>query len=700
LPALRIDVVAQFAQFQDSLNQIQRSVDKSVGGLSRGFGSLSGLIAGLGVSLSAGGFAAFVKNAINAQDEMGKMAQRAGLTVESLSALEHSARLSDVSLESLGQAMKKLSVNMLEVQSGSGEAQGAFKALNVSVTNTSGQLRGADRVLFDIADKFAAMEDGAGKTALAVKLFGRAGADLIPLLNQGADGLKRNADEAKRFGIVISTEAAKRAEEFNDNLTRIAQQSKGAGIAIANELLPWLNRMVEQLLEGTRIAGSFLGALRLFGLSSITSDNAGDKIRDINTELTRLRKLVDTPPSGAGGAMIERVNTDIKALEKQLEFAKFLQRQSALQLPGGDTPGEQARLRSRLQPAPKLIDDKSQKEAENIMERFQTKLRALQDQAAKVFGGGSEADEIGRFLRDQEKDLAKLAPAERARIVEALKGAAARVDAERGLLLAIKQTTEAEEEFARVQSEAMSFVPSTQAKERDRERLENMIGAEILIGKTNEEAQAFIDNMLEGIDFLIAEEEKAMRAAAGFNEQGELIVDTSKELREIGRDIGLTFSSAFEDAVTGGKKFRDILAGIAQDLLKLATRKLVTEPLLKSFEGLLTNSSSGIGSFFTDLFKPRALGGPVSAGGAFLVGEKGPELFVPGTSGSIVSNDKLSSAGGTTIYADMRGASVEAVHELRSLVMQINGTLEQRAVSAVVSATTRGGAAGMAIRGG
>ena len=72
------------------------------------------------------------------------------------------------------------------------------------------------------------MEDGAGKTALAIKLFGKSGADLIPLLNQGRAGIKELTDEAAKLGIVISTETAAKAEQFNDTLKNYRRPRKAS----------------------------------------------------------------------------------------------------------------------------------------------------------------------------------------------------------------------------------------------------------------------------------------------------------------------------------------------------------------------------------------------------------------------------------------------------------------------------------------
>lgn len=196
--------------------------------------------AGLAVATAMG---AMVKSAINSADEMSKTAQKAGVTVESLSRLAYAGNLSDVSLETLSGSLIKLSKGMAEIAAGKGaEVEAAFDALGVSALNLDGSMRAPDDVLKDIADKFAAMPDGAQKSALAVKLFGKSGAELIPLLNGGSAGLKQMADEADRFGITLDTKTAKSAEEFNDQLTRLQAMFQGIANKVMAAVLPALNQ--------------------------------------------------------------------------------------------------------------------------------------------------------------------------------------------------------------------------------------------------------------------------------------------------------------------------------------------------------------------------------------------------------------------------------------------------------------------------
>lgn len=195
---------------------------------------------------------ALVKHSIDAADATSKLAQQTGTTVEELSALTYAAKLADVSQEELGSALVKLTKNLSEAANGSGDAAEAFKLLGINVKNSDGSLKGADKVLGELAEKFAGFEDGPEKTALALAAFGKSGASLIPLLNGGAEGLKEMREEAEKLGLIISEETGKNAEAFNDNLTKLGEAVNGVGNRIAADLLPELVNLSSQLVELTK----------------------------------------------------------------------------------------------------------------------------------------------------------------------------------------------------------------------------------------------------------------------------------------------------------------------------------------------------------------------------------------------------------------------------------------------------------------
>lgn len=188
------------------------------------------------------------KRAIDTADNMSKAAQKVGVATEALSRLNYAAGYSDVSLEQLTGGLQRLTKNLADVASGKGAtAAVALQALGISATDSTGKLRAADEVFAEIADRFSRLEDGSTKTALAIQLFGRTGADLIPLLNSGRDGLQAMADESDRLGVTVSTKTGRAAEQFNDTLTKVGRIIDGVAMKVAEAALPALQDLADLL---------------------------------------------------------------------------------------------------------------------------------------------------------------------------------------------------------------------------------------------------------------------------------------------------------------------------------------------------------------------------------------------------------------------------------------------------------------------
>jgi hypothetical protein len=190
-----------------------------------------------------------VKAAIDSADSLNKMSQSAGVSTEELSKLKYAGELADVSTEMLGKSMGKLSKALVAAGTdATSQAGRAFAAMGVEVKNTDGTLRSSSEVLLDTADKFAGYKDGAEKTALAIALFGKAGASMIPLLNAGRDGLEESGKEAEKFGLVLDKKTTMAAEAFNDNLKKMDLIKQGLATTIAAKILPGLEALSEKLL--------------------------------------------------------------------------------------------------------------------------------------------------------------------------------------------------------------------------------------------------------------------------------------------------------------------------------------------------------------------------------------------------------------------------------------------------------------------
>ena len=136
---------------------------------------------------------------------------------------------------------------------------------------------------------------------------------------------------------------------------------------------------------------------------------------------------------------------------------------------------------------------------------------------------------------------------------------------------------------------------------------------------------------------LIQQEELAAKQR---NKQLEENERRTRQAQEAARDLGLTFTTAFEDAVLEGRKLGEVLKALVKDIARVFIRRGFTEPIV----GAASN-------YATSLFNPqptgsRQYGGGISAGRAYMVGEDGPELAVFGASGSVIPNNQL---GGMTV---------------------------------------------------
>lgn len=241
---INLKITANGAQALGALKQ----VEGGMGGLLKSSRMYLG-VAAVGLAGAAASMAVLVKQSINAADAASKTAQGIGLTVEALTGLQWAAGQSGVEAEALATNMGRLSKQIGEAATGAKQQSAAFRALGVDIMDASGNLRSGDEVLRDIADRFKDMPDGVDKTAAAMKLFGRSGADMIPLLNAGSEGIDGLVKEAEALGLVISTKTAQQAERFNDNLSVLGAVSKGAANQIMAELLPTLSDMTTALVD-------------------------------------------------------------------------------------------------------------------------------------------------------------------------------------------------------------------------------------------------------------------------------------------------------------------------------------------------------------------------------------------------------------------------------------------------------------------
>ncbi len=203
----------------------------------------------IGARVLAGGaaFAAPLAGAVkvfaSAGDQLNKMAIRTGISAESLSQLAFAAEQSGASLEAVETGLRNMQRSILDAERGLSTATDALARLGLTVDDLKGLSPEEQFKL--LADRLARVEDPTMRAALAMKLFGRSGTQLLPLLSQGAAGIEALQQEADRLGLTISTEQAQAAADFADAWNRIKRQLKAAVVQIGGALAPTLTRVLE-----------------------------------------------------------------------------------------------------------------------------------------------------------------------------------------------------------------------------------------------------------------------------------------------------------------------------------------------------------------------------------------------------------------------------------------------------------------------
>lgn len=411
--ALKVSLGIDSAQFTSGL----ASAQKGLGAFGKAAGiGLAAVATAAAAAATAMAFA--VKGAIDHADALSKTAQKAGVATEALSRLEFAAKLSDLSLDQLAGGLQKLSRNMVDVATGStGPAAAAFAALGISVKDSAGNVRASQDIFSDVAERFARMEDGATKTALAIQLFGKSGADLIPLLNSGKDGLKAMADESDRLGLTISTKTGRAAEMFNDTLTRVGAILSGVVNKVMEAALPALQSFASLLaspqfaqaaqtfgttlltvLNGVTqaIVGVTNAARDLFNYLSRGSSTVGMSLEQIKSELATANAIVNSPTANS------------VAKERSAAYAKQLQQQLANRQVS-DPVGEGASFGDVAGFNPTLPDVKPLTADLNALATATTAAKAAEDALKLAMSEGAAVFEATRTpLESAQMELDKL----------------------------------------------------------------------------------------------------------------------------------------------------------------------------------------------------------------------------------------------------------------------------------------------------
>jgi hypothetical protein len=240
---------ASIARLTQDMNDAKAVVGGAMAEINSAVEMAKKSLGALGIVASLGGLAALAESAITAAAEMYKLSERTGVAVNSLSGLRAAAKLSGTDMNDVATGLQKLSKSMVEAQSGTGKAADTFRALGVSATDGSGRLKSADAVMLELAKSLQQFQPGVATTTALINLFGKAGANLAPVLNELA--------EKGTLAGKVTTEQGKQAHEFERQMAQLKATTDGYVRTLVLDLLPFITKLPGLLKLAAEAAATF-----------------------------------------------------------------------------------------------------------------------------------------------------------------------------------------------------------------------------------------------------------------------------------------------------------------------------------------------------------------------------------------------------------------------------------------------------------
>lgn len=224
---------------------------KMLGGVMK---STFGQLALFSVAQSAvGAITGMASAAAEGVDQLSKLSRRLGTTYGELAGLKLAGDLAGVGIEEIGKAMTKADVALVNARNGSKKATAAFATLGLTAEQLAG-MSSADR--FEaIATAIAKLPDSSARAAAAIALFGKSGAEILPMFEGGADGIRQAREEAEKLGLALTGPQGQAVEEMNDSFTRVYYAIQGVVQQVTARLAPAVTMISKQFTDFVKNTG-------------------------------------------------------------------------------------------------------------------------------------------------------------------------------------------------------------------------------------------------------------------------------------------------------------------------------------------------------------------------------------------------------------------------------------------------------------
>jgi len=637
----------------------------NLGPVGNGLGTLLGRLGPVGAAAGAAGlaFAALGLRAIQLADEIADISDATNISAGALLNFKQSVLEAGGGAGDFQQLAVKLNQTIGEAAEGSDKAQKAFKTLGVFVTDAGGSVRSTEVILRDAIAKLAAIEDPSTRAALAVDLFGKAAAKLdLTKLNAMRDpvadaDIKRLAEyqaaidrvrnSLERGIITFFGSAAKQAEDFFERTGRKSKQMREEaaerGFLIEND--PFTGFPRERKMTAQQRA-AYAESKRIAEMERLMAPAAGKP---------RWQEI--SAPGGFGKTSEAEQKANAKALAdwelrlqnsvNQTKLQEELRSANTIQTVSLNAAAELERAKIEIYGRERLSKEQkdhefAEKEVE-ISAKAANEIARLRMQAnAKAFAEEEAQREANRqAIAEYEKATEKATETARLQS-ESYKESVTSLENQ---IMLERELLGMNDIMANGQRQIAQEVARRTKALQDLAKIENLTYEERLKreAQINEQSQRAIELLRERAR---EEYERSQNFQIGWKEAFDKYIEDAYKASEAAKTYFNSFTKGLEDAFvslfTNAKfSWKGFINGLIADFARIEFRKMLSA---------LSGTADGKGSILMTLFNwgksffGRADGGSVNNNTPYIVGERGPELFVPNGSGKIVPNEQLGRA--------------------------------------------------------
>ncbi|VVB52229.1 Uncharacterised protein [uncultured archaeon] len=312
-------ILGQFGEVGTVVGEVLSQTGETISKVASQFGGLGGAAGAAAIGVAAVGAAAVAAAAgmsvlaiqgAEVVHQLELASAKTGISVHDLQTLQAAGSTVGVSLDQMVTGFRKFDQALVGIGARSGAANLVLKQFGI-------QTRDNKEALYEVADAFAKMEDGPTKAAYAVQLFGRAGLNLIPLLDKGRAGLEEFEAIVDRYGPKIGVEAKEANEAYLVSQTKLSLAWDSMKVAAEESILPTIARIITALADATRATNTWFTDLGrgiqyagAAGLSFVTGFSTEEILNKAN------------PPSEAAKKKDEESPLLLAALKERVAWIK------------------------------------------------------------------------------------------------------------------------------------------------------------------------------------------------------------------------------------------------------------------------------------------------------------------------------------------------------------------------------------------